>query len=151
MKYWLWKNLVFVKHKKSVNSGLLTLPPETAQLYWDNPLAAKGQGRKTTNSRANRDSFRAKQEPASECLLCLLRWPEGTLPLAPPGKPQTRRYRGSKWPRTSQVPELALCLENPMDRGAWRATVQSVTKSQTWLSVNLSIWVGRIPTVKQTL
>ena len=23
------------------------------------------------------------------------------------------------------------CLENPMDRGAWRATVQGVTKSQT--------------------
>ena len=27
------------------------------------------------------------------------------------------------------------CLENPMDRGAWRATVYSVTKSQTRLCV----------------
>ena len=27
-----------------------------------------------------------------------------------------------------------LCLGNPMDRGAWRATVHGVTKSQTWLS-----------------
>ena len=26
------------------------------------------------------------------------------------------------------------CLENPMDRGAWRAIVHRVTKSQTWLS-----------------
>ena len=26
------------------------------------------------------------------------------------------------------------CLENPMDRGAWRATVHGVTKSRTWLS-----------------
>ena len=26
------------------------------------------------------------------------------------------------------------CLENPMDRGAWRATVHRVTKSQTWLN-----------------
>ena len=26
------------------------------------------------------------------------------------------------------------CLENPMDRGAWWATVQGVTKSQTRLS-----------------
>ena len=26
------------------------------------------------------------------------------------------------------------CLENPMDRGAWWATVQGVTKTQTWLS-----------------
>ena len=25
------------------------------------------------------------------------------------------------------------CLENPMDRGAWQATVHGVTKSQTWL------------------
>ena len=25
------------------------------------------------------------------------------------------------------------CLENPMDRGAWRATVPGVTKRQTWL------------------
>ena len=25
------------------------------------------------------------------------------------------------------------CLENPMDRGAWQATVHSVTKSRTWL------------------
>ena len=27
------------------------------------------------------------------------------------------------------------CLENPMDRGAWRATVQRVAKSQTQLSI----------------
>ena len=26
------------------------------------------------------------------------------------------------------------CLENPMDRGAWRATAQDAAKSQTWLS-----------------
>ena len=26
------------------------------------------------------------------------------------------------------------CLENPMDRGAWQATVHGVAKSWTWLS-----------------
>ena len=26
------------------------------------------------------------------------------------------------------------CLENPMNRGAWRATVQGVAKNQTWLN-----------------
>jgi len=26
------------------------------------------------------------------------------------------------------------CLENPMDRGAWRATVHEVAQSQTWLT-----------------
>ena len=28
------------------------------------------------------------------------------------------------------------CLENPMDRGAWWATVYGVAKSQTWLSMH---------------
>ena len=28
------------------------------------------------------------------------------------------------------------CLENPMDRGAWRARVHGVTKSQMWLSAH---------------
>ena len=26
------------------------------------------------------------------------------------------------------------CMENPIDRGAWRATVHGLTKSWTWLS-----------------
>ena len=30
-------------------------------------------------------------------------------------------------------PRLYSCLGNPMDRGAWRATVRGVTKSQTRL------------------
>ena len=29
------------------------------------------------------------------------------------------------------------CLENPMDRGAWWATVHGVTKSQTWLTKHI--------------
>ena len=28
------------------------------------------------------------------------------------------------------------CLENPMDRGAWRAMAHGVTKSQIWLSTH---------------
>ena len=31
------------------------------------------------------------------------------------------------------------CLENPMDRGAWRAVVHGVTKSQTRLSTHTHI------------
>ena len=30
-----------------------------------------------------------------------------------------------------------LCLENPMDRGAWQATVHGFTKSQTRLSTQV--------------
>ena len=33
----------------------------------------------------------------------------------------------------SSVPLQYSCLENPMDRGAWRATVHGVAKSQTHL------------------
>ena len=36
------------------------------------------------------------------------------------------------------------CLENPMDRGAWQATVHSVTKSQTqlkWLSMHVHAYL----------
>ena len=32
------------------------------------------------------------------------------------------------------------CLENSIDRGAWRAAVRGVTKSQTWLSVHACFW-----------
>ena len=35
-----------------------------------------------------------------------------------------------------------ICLENPMDRGAWLATVRGVTKSQTWLN-NFTIYLSR--------
>ena len=33
------------------------------------------------------------------------------------------------------------CLENLMDRGAWRATVRGVTQSQIWLEQLSSIWI----------
>ena len=44
------------------------------------------------------------------------------------------------------------CLDNPMNRGAWQATVHGVTKSQVWLSnwthtliVKASLWFLLIP------
>ena len=33
------------------------------------------------------------------------------------------------------------CLENPMDRGAWRATVHRVSKSQTRLEQSVYFWL----------
>ena len=32
------------------------------------------------------------------------------------------------------------CLENSMDRGAWRATVRGIAKSQTWLTLSWHDW-----------
>ena len=40
------------------------------------------------------------------------------------------------------------CPENPMDRGAWRATVDGVTKSQTWLSDWICRGVDRVRKIK---
>ena len=37
------------------------------------------------------------------------------------------------------------CLENPMDRGAWRATAHGVTKSQTRLSTHATLPVRTSP------
>ena len=38
-------------------------------------------------------------------------------------------------PRVGKVNPLQhFCLENPMDKGAWQATVHRIAKSQTWLS-----------------
>ena len=34
------------------------------------------------------------------------------------------------------------CLENPMDRGAWRAPVREVPKSQTRLSMSVQVRVA---------
>ena len=38
------------------------------------------------------------------------------------------------------------CLENPMDRGAWQATVHGVAKSQTWLSnfISFHFWAYKV-------
>ena len=33
-------------------------------------------------------------------------------------------------------PQQYSCLENPMDRGPWQATVHEVTNSRTWLATN---------------
>ena len=44
------------------------------------------------------------------------------------------------------------CLENPMDRGAWWATVHEVSKSRTWLSAAAQhTWRGRYswPSISQ--
>ena len=43
--------------------------------------------------------------------------------------PGSRRFPGGGHSNPLQYS----CLENPMDRGAWQATVHGITKSQTWL------------------
>ena len=55
--------------------------------------------------------------------------------------PQVKRIPW-KW-----QPTAASCLENPMDRGAWWATVQGVAKTQTWLStcVHTHVTVSPLP------
>ena len=44
------------------------------------------------------------------------------------------------WNRKLQTHSNISCLENSIDRGAWRATVHGVAKSRTWLSVHMWWW-----------
>ena len=87
------------------------------------------------------------------CLLHLLHWQMGSLPLAPPGKPSTgnsivknppanardARDRGliPGWGRSpgegTAIHSSILAWKIPMDRGAWWATVHRVAESQTRL------------------
>ena len=63
--------------------------------------------------------------------------------------PQQGRFPGGGHGNTLQYS----CLENPMDRGAWRAIIHGVAKSQTWLKwlstheacKNLLSWLGIEP------
>ena len=58
----------------------------------------------------------------------------------PPGMQETQETQvqplGRKDPPEEEMATHARysCLKNPMDRGAWQATVHRVTKSWTWLS-----------------
>ena len=57
--------------------------------------------------------------------------------LAVKNLPANAGYSGDMGQEESLKKEMALqysCLENPIDRGAWRATVHGVAKSRTRLS-----------------
>ena len=56
--------------------------------------------------------------------------PADSLPLSHQGSP----LRGVQLGEGNGNPLQYSCLENPMDRGAWWATVHGVTKSRTRLS-----------------
>ena len=67
-------------------------------------------------------------------------FPVGTSGKEPAYQHRRPRDEGSI-PRSGRCPGRGhgnqlqyFCLENPMDRGAWQATVHGVTKSQTQLS-----------------
>ena len=52
--------------------------------------------------------------------------------------PRSGRYSGGEYGNPLQYS----CLENPMDRGAWRAPVHGVTKSQTQLKQLSLIYIN---------
>ena len=102
------------------------------------------------------DFFKQKQNKINK-------WIEATMytggfPSGASGKEPACQYRRHKrhgfdpwvmkipWRRASQNPLQYSCLENPMDRGAWRAAVHRVTKSRTrlkWLSMHHVNRIGR--------
>ena len=83
------------------------------------------------------------------CICCLLYWQAGSLLLAPPGGLDSKEsacIAADLWliagSETSSgegkgYPLQYSCLENPMDRGAWWATVHGVPKSQILFSLHV--------------
>ena len=80
-----------------------------------------------------------------KCFGCFTFWPTRALPRLPWWLTwwriclQCRRTGFHLWVekipwRRERLPSPVFCLVNSMDRGAWRATVHEVTKSQTQLS-----------------
>ena len=88
-------------------------------------------------------------------------FPGGSGVKSPPAKagdagsiPGMGRYPGEE----NGNPHQYSCLENPMDRGAWQATVHGVTKSQTRLSnyttttiINFNICENKMPCPQPTI
>ena len=70
--------------------------------------------------------------------VCIWGFLGGSVVKNPPASAGERRCRFDPW--VGKIPSGGLgnplqnfCLENPMDRGAWQATVHRVTKSWLWL------------------
>ena len=73
-------------------------------------------------------------------LLRFLTWQAGSLPLGglmvknlPAMQEMWLQSLGQEDPLEKEILQYS-CLENSMERGAWQATVQGVTKSQTQLN-----------------
>ena len=64
----------------------------------------------------------------------LLRWLSGKESAYNAGDPGLIPALGRSLGEGNGYPLQYSCLENPMDRGTWQATVHGVTKSWTWLS-----------------
>ena len=56
-----------------------------------------------------------------------------------------RRHRFNPWIRKTpwSISLQYWCQDNPMDRGAWRAAVHGVAKSQTWLGTHAWTCISR--------
>ena len=64
----------------------------------------------------------------------LMAWVVKTLPANAGDLNDTGLIPGSGWsPRGGHGNPLQYCLENPLDQGAWWATVHKVSGSETWL------------------
>ena len=66
-------------------------------------------------------------------------FPGDTVVKNPPANAEDVRDMGSilglgRFPGEQGNPLQYFCLENPMDKGVWWATVHGIAKSQTWLS-----------------
>ena len=79
--------------------------------------------------------------PASQLVLVVKNLPASTGDLRDVGSvPRLGRSPGER----NGNPLQYSCLENPMDRGAWQATVHRVAKSQTQLKLSIALDLQKI-------
>ena len=79
--------------------------------------------------------------PASQLVLVVKNLPANTGDLRDVGSvPRLGRSPGER----NGNPLQYSCLENPMDRGAWQATVHRVAKSQTQLKLSIALDLQKI-------
>ena len=73
------------------------------------------------------------------CMYVYMGFPGGSVVKNPPAKTGDAGDMGlipglGRFPGGNGNPLQYSCLENPLDRGVWKATVHEVSKSWTWLS-----------------
>ena len=133
-----------IRKKESLNLSFLEkeMATHSSILAWRITWVEEPGGLQSIGSERAGHDLVSKSQPQ--------RFPGGTVIKNPPanaedtGDPSSTLGSGRSPGEGNANPLQYSCLGNPMDRGAWRATVHGVAKSQTRLSVTYSTAPGTV-------
>ena len=102
-------------------------------IFWASPVSSRGapfatQRIQEGHSPARVDGVRFSPLGRLLCMYKVALWSRTGLPMQ-----ETWETRVRSLGQEDPLEEGYFCLENPMDRGAWLATIHSIAKSETWL------------------